>query len=796
MKFSENWLRQLVDIPADHDTLVQRLTMAGLEVDGVDVVGAQLDGVVVGEIVSTEPHPDADRLQLCMVDAGQEAPVQIVCGAPNARVGLKAPLAMVGSTLPGAIKIKKAKLRGVESFGMLCSARELGVDADASGLLELSGETVPGTPLADALGLPDASIEIGLTPNRPDCLGMWGLARDVAAQFGGQLKIEVPPPVEVTGAARREVHLQAGADCPRYLGRIIEGINTGAATPPWMAERLRRAGLRPISAVVDVTNYVMLETGQPLHAFDNAKLTGAIRVRHAAEGEQLTLLDGNEVTLTPDFLLIADDEAPLAVAGIMGGLESSVTDATRDVFLESAHFAPRAIAGRARKLSLHTDASHRFERGVDPQLPARALERASALLCAIAGGQAGPLLGAEQPADVPRNAPVVLRRARLARVLGLHIADEEVGRILGALQLEVTETDDGWCAKAPSARFDIEREEDLIEEVARIHGYEHIPTHAPRGELALEPDPEARLKPLDLARQLVARDYQEAVCMPFVNADLLRNWHMHAAAVPLANPLSADLAVMRPSLLPGVVQALRHNRARQQERVRMFEIGHAFTAAQASGEAPPEASRLTFAACGTAHDEQWGLDAREVDFHDIKGDLVSLLAMAAQARDWHFDSRDLPAWLHPGRSARILRGDVPLGYVGELHPRTRVDLDLNFDVQVAELDLDLLLPRALPRAKPVARFPFVRRDVAVELPEEVTWARVASSVRTALGARLKSLRLFDRYVGEHLDAGRKSLAMGLILQDESRTLTDEEADVCVADAVAALQRDCEAKLRG
>jgi phenylalanyl-tRNA synthetase beta chain len=796
MKFSENWLRQLVQIDADREALLHRLTMSGLEVDGVEVLGAQLDGVVVGEIITAEPHPDADRLQLCTVAAGREAPLQIVCGAPNARVGLKAPLATVGATLPGNTKIKKAKLRGVESFGMLCSAKELGVDADASGLMELPADAVVGAPLAEALGLPDAAIEVGLTPNRPDCLGMWGLARDVAAQFNGALELETPEAVEVSGEARREVRLDAGADCPRYLGRIVEGIDPTAPTPLWMAERLRRAGLRPISVVVDVGNYVMLETGQPLHAFDNAKLKGAITVRHAAEGERLTLLDGNEVTLTPEFLLIADEVAPLAVAGIMGGLDSSVTDATRDVFLESAHFAPTAISGRARKLGLHTDASHRFERGVDAELPQQALERASALLIELAGGRAGPLLGAERTEDLPRRPSVHLRRARLARVLGVDVADAEVERILIALQFAVQATEDGWQATPPSHRFDIEREEDLIEEVARIHGYDKIPTHAPSGELALQPDPEARLKPIDLARQMAARGFQEAICMAFVHADLLENWGLDAATVPLANPLSADLAVMRPSLLPGLVQALRHNRARQLERVRLFELGHVFAAPAQAGDAPDESGRLALVACGAAHDEQWGAPARAVDFHDLKGDLESLLAMTAEPHEWHFDREQLPDWLHPGRSARVLRGENVAGYIGDLHPRLSAALDLDFDVLVAELELDALLPRRLPRAVPVSRFPAVRRDLAVEVPESISWAAIETCVRQTLGANLSQLVLFDRYSGPGLGDGRRSLAMGLILQATSRTLTDEDADQCVADALAALERECMAQLRG
>ncbi len=793
MKFSENWLRQLVEIDADHEALVQRLTMAGLEVEDVQLLGQALDGVVVGEIVAARPHPDADRLKVCTVEMGSGEPLQIVCGAPNARVGLKAPLATVGTRLPGGVRIDKARLRGVESSGMLCSGKELGVDADASGLLELPAEAKPGQPLAAVLGLPDAAIEIGLTPNRSDCLGMWGLARDVAAQWQGRLKIETPATCTATVRTQREVRLEADSDCPRYLGRVIEGIDPTAASPTWLTQRLRRAGLRPLNVVVDITNYVMLETGQPLHAFDNDRLEGAVCVRRAREGESLKLLDGTPVALTPHFLMIADEAAPLAVAGIMGGQASSVTDATRNVFLESAHFAPAVISGRARKLGLHTDASHRFERGVDPELAPLALERATALVLELAGGRAGPRSTAERPEDLPQNKLVDLRRARMSRVLGMQVPDAEVVRILQSLGCRVEDTAAGWSVLPPSHRFDIDREEDLIEEVIRIHGYDNVPVRPPSGELALQPDPEERLKPRDLAAQLAARDYQEAICMAFVGESQLQDWGLHEGQVALANPLSADLAVMRPSLLPGLVEALRRNRARQQDRVRLFEIGRVFGAGD---KAPQEADQLALVACGSAHAEQWGRDTRGVDYHDVKGDLESLLAMTAMPDAWRFSNQSLPHWLHPGRSASIMRDGRVVGHLGVLHPRLTAALDCNDDIVVAQLDLQAILARRLPRAQPVSRYPAVRRDLAVEVPEDIAWSKVEAAVRDTLGARLGQILLFDRYSGKGLQEGRKSLAMGLILQDASRTLTDKDADRCVAEALAALERECMARLRG
>ncbi|MGY3040412.1 phenylalanyl-tRNA synthetase beta chain [Rhodanobacter sp. TND4EL1] len=792
MKFSENWLRELVEIKADRNTLAHALTMAGLEVEELTPLGDDLAGVVVAEIIAAEKHPEADRLQVCKVDAGQGEPVQIVCGAPNARVGIKVPLATVGAKLPNGIAIKAARLRGVESFGMLCSAKELGVDADASGLLELPLDAPLGQSLADYLGLPDASFELKLTPNRPDCLGLVGLAHDVAALFGSAVKVPAQAPAPVTGQARRGIRLEAGKDAPRYLGRVIEGIDPTARTPLWLAERLRRAGLRSISPVVDVTNYVMLELGQPLHAFDNDTLDGDLVVRHARPDETLKLLDGNDAKLDAGFVLIADQQKALAVAGVMGGYDSRVTDATRNIFLESAHFAPAAIMGRARKLGLHTDASHRFERGVDPELPRRALERATELLLTITGGQAGPVLVAENSADLPQPTPVTLRRARLRRVLGVDVADAEVVRIFTALGMQVVAAADGWQVTAPSSRFDIEREEDLIEEVARIFGYDNIPVATPAGALTLAIEPEARISELALREQLAARGYYEAVNLSFVAADLLASWGFNERLVPLLNPLSSDLAVMRPSLLPGLIEALRHNRARQQDRVRLFEVARVF----AAGDPPMETPSLAIVACGNARSEQWGEASRPLDFHDLKGDLDALIAWGGEPQRWSVHADGLPGWLHPGRGARVARDGETAGYLGALHPQLAKQLDLGPDVHVLELALAPVLQRRLPQARAVARFPAVRRDIAMDVPETASWSQIEQVVRSTLGERLKELRLFDRYSGKGVEAGRKSLAMGLILQDASRTLTDDDADRCVREAIAALEQTCKAKLRG
>ncbi|HST27116.1 MAG TPA: phenylalanine--tRNA ligase subunit beta [Rudaea sp.] len=791
MKFSENWLRSLVNPPVDRDELCRRLTMAGLEVEAVDALGVGLDGVVVGEIVECASHANADKLRVCQVSIGKGAPLQIVCGAPNARVGLKAPLASIGAKLPNGVEIKKAALRGVESNGMLCSAKELALDADASGLLELPADAPVGKALAEYLALPDARIELKLTPNRPDCLGLRGLAHDVAALFDTAVNEPSTAPVAAISDAKREVKLDAGADCPRYVGRVIDGVNAAAKSPLWLAERLRRSGIRPISAIVDVTQYVMLELGQPMHAYDMARLDGAVHVRHARAGEKVKLLDGNEHALAPDFLVIADASNTLGLAGIMGGFDSRVVDATRDIFLEAAHFAPAAIMGRARKLGLHTDASHRFERGVDPELPRLAMERATRLILDICGGKPGPITESLLADALPKSATVTLRRARLARVLGIAIADAEVGRILGKLDMGVEKIAEGWQVTAPSRRFDITIEEDLIEEVARIHGYDRVPTHAPSGELRLQLAPEAEVSRARWRDQLAARGYREAVCMSFVARDLLERWSLADGAVALANPLSTDLAVMRTSLLPGLVEALKYNRNRQQERVRLFETGLVFHAGGELRQSP----RLAAVACGRALPEGWATDKREVDFFDLKADLETLAALGGSVRTIAFEPAPEP-WLHPGRSARMLMDGNPSGVVGALHPRLAKLLDVDSDVYVFEADLSVLAAGTVPRAKPISAFPMLRRDIAVVVPESASYATIESCVREAVGQYLTEVIVFDQYSGQNLGSGAKSLAIGLILQDDYRTLTVEDADRCVAKAVAALESRCQAKLRG
>jgi phenylalanyl-tRNA synthetase beta chain len=795
MKFSENWLRQHVTTDATRDELAATLTAIGLEVEELAPLGEALDGVVVARIVSAEKHPEADRLQVCQVDAGGDAMLQIVCGAPNARPGLVAPLATIGTRI-GEITIKAAKLRGVESNGMLCSAKELGIDADASGLLELPDDAPVGTPLAGYLGLPDASIELKLTPNRADCFSVRGIAFDVAAACGSEVVEFDATPMPALGDAALAVELDAGADAPRYVGRVVSGVDATAKTPIWMAERLRRSGIRPVSLLVDVTQYVMLELGQPMHAFDRDLLQGPVGVRRARAGEALKLLDGRDVVVDQEFLVVTDAGRAVALAGVMGGFDTRVTDATTNVFLEAAHFSPSAIIGRGRRLGLHTDAGHRFERGVDPELPRTAIEAATRLLVEIAGGTPGPVTEAVLPEHLPRPRSIPLRRARLARVLGLEVADAEVERILRALGLGVEANADGWIVTAPTRRFDLAIEEDLIEEVARIHGYDAIPKTLPGGAMRLVAPTETRVPEQDLRRQLAARDYLEAINYAFVDVRLLDAWQVQAGAVPLANPLSAELGVMRTRLLPGLVDALARNAARQQPRVRLFEIGKVFEGGEPGKPSPAhiETARIAAAASGDVADAQWGEPDRMVDFHDLKGDLDSLAALSGARLDYR-PSR--AAWGHPGRSADVFRdGGVHVGWIGQLHPRLQRALDLDHPVVAFEIDLPALQQRAVPRAHALSKFPSVRRDLAFVVADEVPWQAVAETVRSAAGASLRGLQLFDRYAGKGVESGFKSLAMGLILQEDSRTLTDRDVDAVVADVTAALASTHAARIRG
>ncbi|MGM0824074.1 MAG: phenylalanine--tRNA ligase subunit beta [Pseudomonadota bacterium] len=793
MKFSEQWLREWVSPQLDTQAVADQITMAGLEVDAVEPVAASFSAVVVAEVLAKDKHPDADKLNVCTVDDGSGAPVQVVCGAPNVGVGQKVPFARVGGVLPGDFKIKKAKLRGVESQGMICSASELGLEEETSaGILELPGEAPVGIDFRDFMNLNDMTVEVDLTPNRGDCLSIKGMAREVGvlnrmAVTGPEIT-PVPATVDETFA----VDIEATDQCPRYLGRVISNVDVTAETPLWMVERLRRSGVRSIDPVVDVTNYVMLELGQPMHAFDRDNLTGSMVIRMARPGESLTLLDGQQVALRPETLVIADQTGPLAMAGIMGGELSGVSETTRTIFLESAFFSPLAIAGQARSYGLHTDASHRFERGVDPLLTPQAVERATQLLLDICGGQAGPVVEAKCDSAMPAPRRVVLRGARLEKALSKRLGKDDVTDILERLGFGVVVGDGDWQVDVPSWRFDVSIEEDLIEEVARIHGYNNLPVRRPAARLSLRAEDEAVLSLKQLRRQMVARGFQEAITYSFVAPELQSAILPDAVSPVLANPISADLSVMRASLLPGLVRAMEHNLNRQQSRVRLFETGLVFNGELDALSQVPMMGALV---CGARDPEGWSGGKAGVDFYDLKGDLESLLSLGGNRDAWRFEPAEHPA-LHPGQSAQVLFEGQPAGWIGTLHPQVRATLGLKVDAIVFEVRLDHLSQGHVPAFEPLSRFPEVRRDLAFTLPEERPVQALLDSARVEAGEYLKDITLFDVYAGKGVAEGYKSIALGLTWQHPSRTLNDEEINRLVESIVAQVQAELGAELRG
>ncbi len=791
MKFSEQWLREFVNPPVSTTELAAQLTMAGLEVDAVAPVAAQFGNVVVGEVVSVELHPNAEKLKVCKVDVGQGAPLQIVCGASNVAAGLRVPCAMIGAELPGGIKIKKAALRGVESNGMLCSAKELGMAETSDGLLILPSESVAGTDVRNVLGCDDQMFELGLTPNRGDCLSVQGVAREVAAINSAKTTISAPATVAAALQDTLPVALEAVADCPRYCGRVVRGINARATSPLWMQERLRRSGVRSISAIVDVTNYVMLEMGQPMHAFDLAKLSGGVVVRKSRPAEKLQLLDQREIELKEGSLVIADQRAAQALAGIMGGLAASVTDATQDIFLESAFFSPAAIAGRAREYGMHTDSSHRFERGVDSTLQRKAIERATALILEIAGGKPGPVIDVADEKNLPKRAPFALRRARIQRMLGIEIADKEVADVCARLGMGAKTTADGWTIEAPAYRFDITREIDMIEEIARIYGYNRIPARNPGVPLAMLPRSETRIGAGDLRGILTQRGYQEVITYSFVDPALQATLDPARAPILLANPIASDMSAMRTSLWPGLVKTLLHNLNRQQERVRIFEHGMRFLRTGSSTVQDLVLGGLIY---GNAVPEQWGDAKRTVDFFDAKGDVEQLIAPAVRGRKFEF-VRGEHAALHPGRCASIVCDGQAIGWIGELHPSVIQKLDLAQAPIVFEIETASITQAKVPRFAEISRFPAIRRDIAVVVNSGVAYDNLADAIQSDSPALLQHLQLFDVYAGKGIEPGTKSLALGLTFQALDRTLSDGDVERDVQQIVAVLEKKFGAKLR-
>ena len=794
MKFSEAWLREWVNPAIDTNTLSEQLSMAGLEVDGIETVAGEFSGVVVGEVVECGPHPDADKLQVTKINIGESELLDIVCGAKNCRQGLKVAVATVGAVLPGDFVIKKAKLRGQPSHGMLCSLSELGMADDSDGILELPLDAPVGQNIRDYLKLDDRIIEVDLTPNRADCLGIKGLAREVGVL--NKLSVSQPAitPVAASITDKKAITLSSPQACPRYLGRVVRNINVKATSPLWLTEKLRRCGVRSIDAVVDITNFVLLELGHPMHAFDLAKIDGDINVRMAEEGEKLVLLDESEVALKANTLLIADSSKALAMAGIFGGLHSGVTAETKDVFLESAFFAPLAIAGKARQYGLHTDASHRYERGVDPQLQHAAMERATALLLQICGGEAGPVVEAVSEAHLPEVATIHLSQAKLARILGISIDKAEVSAIFNRLGLEVSDTTDGWQVAVPGYRFDISIAEDLIEEVARVYGYNSIPNLAPKASLKMRTFREAELNIQRLRTVLVDRGYQEAITYSFVDPKVQQQLFPQLHALVLPNPISADMSAMRLNLWPGLLQTVQYNQNRQQSRIRLFEYGLKFIPDAAAEGGVRQVPVIGGVIVGSMHNEHWNMENRNADFYDIKGDVEALLAQTSATEQFRFVTAEHSA-LHPGQTAAVYRADQLVGYVGALHPEAERKLGIKGKAYLFELEVAALGLREIVQAHELSKYPANRRDLAIVVKSEVRFADIAATIKKVGGNQLVDLKLFDVYTGTGVAEGFKSLAIAVTLQDIARTLEDKDIQQLVNQVVSALGEEFNATLR-
>jgi phenylalanyl-tRNA synthetase beta chain len=790
MQISEAWLRSYVNPPISSETLVEQLTMAGLEVGSVEPAAAIFSGVVVGEVISLQQHPDADRLRICQVAVGQEELLQIVCGASNVRAGLKIPAALCGAVLPGDFKIKKSKLRGEDSFGMLCSEKELGLAADANGLMELSIEAPVGVDIRDYLSLNDSIIEVDLTPNRADCLCVEGLAREVALLNKMDWSITEVNKAVVSHPETVKVSIEVPTACPRYLGRLINGVNAKAITPLWMQERLRRSGLRSLGPLVDVTNYVLLELGQPLHVFDAEKLSGGITVRWAKAHESVTLLNNEVVKLDNEALVIADDEKVLALAGIMGGNDSAVSEKTHSLFLECAFFTPLTIAGKARRFGLHTDSSHRFERGVDATLQARAIERATQLIINIAGGNAGPIAEVTTEESLPKRYSVLLRRQKIEKTLGIVLADEYIIDIFQRLGMTIHSHADGWEVVPPGFRFDMAIEADLIEEIARIYGYNNLPRTSLLMRSELSSATESLLDIDRVKDLLVDRGYQEAITYSFVDEDIQKVVMPDDEPIRLKNPISSEMAVMRTTLWCGLLKAALYNTNRQHSRVRLFEAGLRFV--QKNGQTQQQ-KMLAGLVLGAAYSEQWSESSRRVDFYDVKADIQAMFTLTGCEVDFHSATH---ASLHPGQSAEILSADgQKIGWLGMLHPNLEKQLGFDTQVFLFELDQNLMLNKRISAFRSLSKYPSVRRDLALIVNEEVSASEIINCIKKSAETALQDVIIFDVYRGKGIEEGKKSIALSLVIQDDMQTLTDSEVDAIVSRLLLLLVNEKNAKLR-
>ncbi|QCU90558.1 phenylalanine--tRNA ligase subunit beta [Thiomicrorhabdus sediminis] len=796
MKFSENWLREWTSPEWDTNTLSESLSLAGLEVDDVEPAAPSFSNVVVAQVVSVEKHPDADKLNITQVDTGDGELVQIVCGAPNVVAGMKVCCAKVGAVLPGDFKIKKAKLRGQPSNGMLCSTNELGLPDDGIDGLHVLPEDAPiGTDVREYFDLDDSCIDVDLTPNRADCFSVLGIARDVHAISGAQFSV----PFEEKQMAGTETCSQAvvvkeAQACPKYLGAMVSGFDTNAETPVWMVQKLHRCGVRSLGLVVDITNYVLMELGQPMHAFDADKLQGDIQVRFANDGERIVTLDEKELQLKGDTLVIADDSGAIAVAGIMGGLATSVTDDTSKIFFESAHFARLAITGKARNYGLHTDSSMRFERGVDPMLPERALNRALDLFTSIAGGTVSQFVSEVSAENLPQIATINLRRDTILNRLGIEVADAQVVDIFNKLGFEIAANDQGWSVTAPSFRFDMAIEMDLIEEIGRVYGYNNLPETPVLAPMSLNELPEDEQSLIALKNTLVQRGFNEVVTYSFVAEDKQKAIAPELPYVLLKNPISEDMKAMRTTLFPGLLQSVAYNQNRQQSRVRLFEAGLVFYKDDSDATGAEQVPMLAGAIVGPVADASWHSTTRNVDFYDLKGDLESLLTMSHLQAHVRYEPTNNPA-LHPGQSAAIMLDGKEVGVIGQLHPQLVKTFDVNGNVFMFQIRQDAILNKQVPKASAISKFPEVQRDLAFVVQESVTVQALIDAINTVTSDILKSVDLFDIYRGQGVAEEHKSVAITLTLQHQDRTLQDEEVEALVAEILTAAKQAVNAELR-
>ena len=794
MKFSESWLREWINPEISSEMLADQLTMAGLEVDDVEKVAGDFTGVVIGKVVECKQHPNADKLRVTKVDIGKDELLDIVCGAPNCRQGLMVACATVGAVLPGDFKIKSAKLRGEPSEGMLCSYSELGITDDHNGIIELPDNAPLGKDIREYLNLNDVMIDISVTPNRADCFGIVGVARDISAVNNIPMKEFKIANVPATISDTLSIQIDVPKAAPHYLGRVIKNININAATPLWMKEKLRRGGIRSVDAVVDITNYVLLELGHPMHAFDLDQIEKGIIVRYAHQDEEMTLLNGNEVKLNDNTLVIADHKKVLAIAGIMGGEKSSVTQSTKDIFLEAAFFAPLAITGKAREYGLHTEASHRYERGVDPALQFVAMERATQLLVDICGGEVGPVIEVTNQNELPSQATIKLRRNKIDRIIGYTIETQKITDILVRLGCEVEYQDDTWIIKSPSWRFDLQIEEDLVEEVARIYGYNNIPNANMKIESVMQPKPESIISLRRIKDLLVDRGYQEAVTYSFVDPKVQHILHPNEPTITLPNPISSEMSVMRLSLWSGLLDAVLYNQNRQQSRLRLFETGLRFIPDEKCEFGVRQEFMLSGIITGNLYEDHWQLPKKSVDFYDLKGDLEAIFSLLGCDEQVQFNRSELSA-LHPGQSAVINLNDEVIGYFGVLHPEIEKKLSLNSKTLVFEINLAKINFKKVPVAQDLSKYPSNKRDIAIIVSNTIPAAEIISVCKQAGGEQLIKVNLFDVYQGDNINEDQKSLAISLILQDKSRTLEEEDITNIVSKCVTALQNRFKALLR-